>query len=360
VTTDSKAGTLPRDDGGTRVVRTDPPTIDAEKLAASRAIQRRTGKTFFLATRFFPEAIRHGTHVLYGFVRIADEVVDGSTGLDPEEQRRALRRLRAVALGRAPTDHPVLDAFQTVRAHYGIRDADVEAFLDSMEADVDGAGTRYATPADLDDYVAGSAAAVGHMMTAVMGVDDEAARPHAASLGAAFQLTNFLRDVREDVLELDRVYLPESVLSRYGASHDAVERLAADDRVAAAVQDEVLRAEDRYRHGVAGIRYLPPGAQFPVIAAAVLYAEYHHVIRDASYDVLSARPSLGAARKLRALARTGYHWLRTRDPEAAFYAASAVPQVADEPGAGHAGEGRRASGGVGRPVPGRPGGNRGD
>ena len=337
-----------------------PPTIDPEQLAASRAIQRRTGKTFYLATRFFPEAIRHATHVLYGFVRIADEVVDGTNDLDQEEQRRALRQLRAVALGREPTDHPVLDAFQTVRAHYGIRDADVAAFLDSMEADVGAAGARYATPAELDDYVAGSAAAVGHMMTAVMGVDDEDARPHAASLGAAFQLTNFLRDVREDVVELDRVYLPESVLASHGAGHDDVERLAFDERVAAAVRDELLRAEERYRHGVAGIRYLPAGARFPVLAASVLYAEYHRVIRDRGYDVLSARPSLGTTRKLRALARTGYHWLRTRDSEAAFYAASAVPQVEDEPEADHAGDDRPAAGRVGSPFPGTPGGNRGD
>ncbi|HKJ59898.1 MAG TPA: phytoene/squalene synthase family protein [Halobacteriales archaeon] len=338
----------------------EPPTIDPEQLAASAAIQRRTGKTFYLATRFFPEAIRHATHVLYGFVRIADEVVDGSNDLDPAAQRRALRQLRAVALGREPTDHPVLDAFQTVREHYRIRDADVSAFLDSMEADVDGAGTRYATPAELDDYVYGSAAAVGHMMTTVMGVDDEAARPHAASLGAAFQLTNFLRDVREDVVELDRVYLPESVLARHGASHDDVERLAFDERVAAAVRDELVRAEERYRHGVAGIHYLPEGTRFPVLAAAVLYAEYHRVIREAGYDVLSARPSLGTTRKLRALARTGYHWLRTRDPEGAFYAASAVPQVADEPEAGHTGDDRHAARSAGSPFPGAPGGNRGD
>ena len=338
----------------------EPPTIDPEQLAASRAIQRRTGKTFYLATRFFPESIRHATHVLYGFVRIADEVVDGTNDLDPDEQQRALRELRAVALGREPTDHPVLDAFQTVREHYHIRDADVAAFLDSMEADVDGTGTRYATPAELDGYVAGSAAAVGHMMTAVMGVEDDDARPHAASLGAAFQLTNFLRDVREDVVELDRVYLPESVLARHGASHDEVERLAFDERVAAAIRDELHRAEDRYRHGVAGIRYLPEGARFPVLAASVLYAEYHRAIRDAGYDVLSARPSLGTTRKLRALARTGYHWLRTRDPEATFYAASAVQQVADEPEAGRAGHDRHAGRPAGSPFPGAPGGNHGD
>ena len=360
MTTDPRAGTAPSDHASGQTDRIAPPTIDDDQLAASEAIQRRTGKTFHLATRLFPTEVRHATYVLYGFVRIADEVVDGPEDPDPTAQRRALSQLRTVALGLEPTDHPVLSAFQTLREQRGIRDADVCAFLDSMEADVDGRGARYRTPAEVDEYVAGSAAAVGAMMTAVMGVDDEAARPHAASLGVAFQLTNFVRDVREDLTELDRIYLPESALARHGASHDAIERLDFDERVAAAVRDELLRAEERYRHGVAGIRYLPEGCRFPVLAAAVLYAEYHRVVRARDFDVLTARPSLGTARKLAALARVGYHWLRTRDPEAAFYAASAIPQVADEPATGSAGDGRHAAGRVGGRVPGRAGGNRGD
>ena len=348
----------------------DPPTeptdhetdadIDPAQVAASRAIQRRTGKTFHLATRLFPADVRHATYVLYGFVRIADEVVDGEGERDPTAQRRAIDRLRAVAVAGEPTDHPVLDAFQSVRAARGVRRADVDAFLDAMAADVDAAGARYRTPGALDDYVAGSAAAVGHMMTAVMGVDDEAARPHAASLGAAFQLTNFLRDVREDRLELDRIYLPERALTRHGASHDEIERLVFDERVAAAVEDEVRRAEERYRHGVAGIRYLPDRCQFPVLAAAVLYAEYHRVIRARGFDVVSGRPSLGTPRKLAALARTGYHWLRTRDPEAAFYGASAVPRVPDEPGAGAVRDQAGSAGPAESPFLGGAGGNRGD
>ena len=345
----------------------DPPAIDEDGLAAGKAIQRRTGRTFHMATRLFPAEVRHATYVLYGFVRIADEVVDGPGESDPDAQREAIDRLRAVAIGDEPTDDPVLAAFQTVRDARGIRGEDVAAFLDSMAADVDGEGARYRTTEELDDYVHGSAAAVGHMMTAVMGVDDPAARPHAAALGAAFQLTNFLRDVREDVVDLDRVYLPERVLERHGASHDEIEALAFDGRVAAAVEDELRRAETFYREGVAGIRYLPEGCQFPVLAAAALYAEYHREIRRRDFDVLSARPSLGTARKLAVLARVGYHWLRTRDPEAAFYAASAVPRVPDEPAAGSpAASPGRVGGlrgrlpGAGRWLPGISGWYRGD
>jgi phytoene synthase len=181
-------------------LRSSGPAIDAAGLADGRAIQRETGKTFHLATRLFPEEIRDATYVLYGFVRIADEIVDGEAERSPAEQAAAIEELREIVLEDAPADEPVLEAFQTVRDAYGIRQEDLEAFLDAMAADVDGEGTRYATPEAVDDYIHGSAAAVGLMMTAVMGVDEPAARPHAASLGAAFQLTNFLRDVREDVV----------------------------------------------------------------------------------------------------------------------------------------------------------------
>lgn len=334
------------------------PAIDRDALSASKGIQRRTGKTFHLATRLFPEEIRHATYVLYGFVRIADEIVDGPETAEPAGQREAIERLHRIAIGGQPTDDPVLAAFQTVKASHGIRDEDVAAFLDSMAADVDGEGARYATTEEVDEYIHGSAAAVGHMMTAVMGVEDDAARPHAASLGAAFQRTNFLRDVREDRLELDRIYLPERVLERHGASHDEIEQLAFDGRVAAAVREELRRAEEQYRHGVAGIQYLPDGCQFPVLAAAVLYAEYHRRIRARGFDVVSERPSLGLGRKLAALARVGFHWLRTGDPEAAFYAASAVPRVPDEPERSRLDVVRSTLGRV--RLPALPGGNRGD
>jgi len=97
-----------------------------------------------------------------------------------------------------------------------------------------------------------------------------------------------------------------------------------------------------------------------VLAAAVLYDEHHRVIRARGYDVLSARPSLGTPRKLAALARTGYHWLRTRDPEAAFYAASAVDQVPDEPATGAVGRAGRGTGHAAHRHPGASGGNHGD
>jgi phytoene synthase len=89
--------------------------VEQTQVARGKQIQRRTGKTFHVATRLLPEDIRHPTYVLYGFFRIADEIVDAEDTGTPAEQRAELESLRRAALGEEPTDDPVLDAFSGTR-----------------------------------------------------------------------------------------------------------------------------------------------------------------------------------------------------------------------------------------------------
>ncbi|SEP61918.1 phytoene/squalene synthase family protein [Natrinema salaciae] len=303
--------------------------MQQEHIDAGKAIQKRTGKTFYLATRFLPERVRHATHVLYAFFRIADEVVDDADGVPPETQRAQLEDLRAQALGEAPPDDPVLEAFVELTERYGIADAEIDTFVDAMAADIE--TDRYETYADLESYMRGSAASVGVMMTAIMEPEaEEAALPHAVKLGEAFQMTNFLRDVREDVRERDRIYIPQETLREHGVDPAQIERLEHSESFAAAMADELHRTEELYREAVAGIRYLPEDCQLPVLLAAVLYAEHHTVIRAQEYDVLSREPSLSTTRKLWCLAKTRWHWHWNRDPEAVFQRVSAVPTAERE------------------------------
>lgn len=298
--------------------------MQQEHIQTGKAIQKRTGKTFYLATRFLPERVRHATHVLYAFFRIADEVVDDANGTPPAEQAARLESLRAQALGEQPPDDDVLVAFDQLRERYDISDHEVNVFIDAMKTDIE--TNRYESYADLEAYMRGSAASVGVMMTAIMESDEaEAAHPHAVTLGEAFQMTNFLRDVREDVLERDRIYLPLESLREHDVDETAVERLEFSDSFASVMQSELKRTERLYREGVAGIRYLPKDCQLPVLLAAVLYAEHHRVIRAQNYDVLNQEPSLSTTRKLWCLAKTRWHWHWNRDPEAVFRRVSAVP-----------------------------------
>jgi phytoene synthase len=308
--------------------------VDDGQIARSKAIQRRTGRTFHLATRLLPERVRHATYVLYAFFRVADEVVDDAAGVPPADQHARLEELREQALGEQPTDDPVLSAFSELREQHGIDPADVNVFVDAMESDI--SKDHYETYEELEAYMDGSAAAVGRMMTAVMDPEDAGrALPHATALGEAFQLSNFLRDVREDVVERDRVYLPVETLERHGVTLEQVRSLEFDERFAAAMRDELSRTESLYREGVAGIKYLPEDCQFAVLLAAVLYADHHRLIRERDYDVLTETPQLSTLRKSYLVVKTRAYWLFNKDPEAVFAKVSAVPAATDrrrEPG----------------------------
>ncbi|MHB9285485.1 phytoene/squalene synthase family protein [Halobacteriales archaeon Cl-PHB] len=307
--------------------------MNASQIARSREIHRQTGTTFYYATRLLPDRVRDDVYVLYAFFRVADEVVDGDEFDTPAAQRRRLAEIREAALGNRTADEPVVAAFADLRERADIPRREVSVFLDAMAADLD--RDRYETHGDVEDYMRGSAVAVGHMVTAVMDpADPETARPHAAALGEALQLTNFCRDVREDRRELGRVYLPEATLTTYGVAADALDRETASPALRSAIRHELRRAEERYRTGVAGIEHLPTDCQFPVLLAAVLYAEHHRLVRRQDFDTLARRPSLSTARKLAVVARTAWHWRRIGDPVTVFRKVSAVPsreEVVTEP-----------------------------
>ncbi|MFB6089547.1 MAG: phytoene/squalene synthase family protein [Halobellus sp.] len=298
--------------------------VKKAQIRQSKAIQRRTGKTFHLATRVLPERVRHATYVLYAFFRVADEVVDAEDTPAPAEQRRRLEALRRQALGEEESDDPVLTAFAELRERHDIPASDVDAFIDAMLADID--TDRYETYEELEAYMDGSAAAVGRMMTEIMEAPQaEKALPHATALGEAFQLSNFLRDVREDIVERDRIYLPKETLRKHGVTEEQLLNFEYDESFRAAMEDELERAEALYRKGVAGIDYLPEDCQFAVLLAAVLYADHHREIRKRDCDVLSTTPSLSTSRKLYLLAKTRLFWAVERDPVAVFRRVSVVP-----------------------------------
>ncbi|WP_276302070.1 phytoene/squalene synthase family protein [Halorussus lipolyticus] len=300
--------------------------VTDRQLRRSKTIQQRTGRTFHFATRLLPQRIRHPTYVLYAFFRVADEVVDGATDLPPDEQRERLERLRAEALGEVEADDEVLTAFQEVSEERGIPDDEIEIFIDAMLSDIE--KSRWETYDELETYMRGSASAVGVMMQSVMGIEDpERAKPHAVALGEAFQLTNFLRDVREDIEDHDRIYLPGTTRERHGVTEADIRRCNPTDGFRSAMADELRRAEHKYRKGVAGIEYLPEDCQFAVLYAAVLYAEHHRIIRALDYDVFSSEPEVGAFRAVWLWAKTRWYWQKSRDPVTVFRAVSAVPEA---------------------------------
>jgi 15-cis-phytoene synthase len=272
--------------------------------ATCRVLNARHGRTYFLATRLLPRERRPAVHALYGFARYADEIVDDLGDDRPVADKVA--RLDALdaelgrALGGAPTRVPVLAALVDTADRYAIEHRHFADFMTSMRMDT--SVTGYASFAELDGYVHGSAAVIGLQMLPILGttVPRAQAEPHAAALGVAFQLTNFLRDVGED-LDRGRVYLPADELAAFGVDRDLLARCRrnrrADPRVRKALAHLVAHTREIYRRAEPGITMLEPVSRDCVSCAFTLYRGILDEIEAAGYDVLHRRVAVPLRRR---------------------------------------------------------------
>ncbi|MEU3791269.1 phytoene/squalene synthase family protein [Streptomyces fructofermentans] len=271
------------------------PTLRAA-YTRCRRLNARHGRTYFLATRLLPVERRPAVHALYGFARWADDIVDG---LDPllttARRAAALAALRAElerGLRDGRSGEPVVRALADTARRYAIDHQHFDDFMASMHSDLD--VTDYATYEDLCAYTHGSAAVIGLQMLPVLGtvVPREEAAPHAAALGVAFQLTNFLRDVGED-LDRGRVYLPADLLRAHDVDRELLHWSRESGRRDARVTRALRAFEDLtrgvYREASPGLAMLDPVSRPCIRTAFVLYGGILDAVADDGYAVLHRR-----------------------------------------------------------------------
>ncbi|BBY65217.1 phytoene/squalene synthase family protein [Mycolicibacterium helvum] len=268
-----------------------------------RRIAAENGRTYFLATRLLAPDQRPAVHALYAFARLADDILDEfNQELDVTARGERLQRLSERFFGDGDClDDPVLAAVAHTVAQYRIPDGLFEDFLASMRMDL--TVTDYPNRAALNRYMRGSAEVIGLQMLPVLGVvgDSQEAEQRAAALGRAFQLTNFLRDVDEDLMR-NRVYLPADELAVHGVDRDLLQwchkRRRTDRRVrnALAAQHEITR--EIYRFAGPGVALLAPRSRPCVSTALTLYSEILDRIEESNFEVFSHRATVGTARRL--------------------------------------------------------------
>jgi len=272
-----------------------------ESYARCKSLNKRFAPTYFWATMLLPRVKRHHVWALYAFCRYADDIVDDLGPACPEARAAALSefgdRFFADAEARH-SDDPVLKAVvHTVNAF----DLDLDGFLRFLRSmTMDLTVAAYETWDDLLVYMDGSAAVIGELMLPILEPTDPAALPHARDLGDAFQLTNFLRDVAED-LDRGRVYLPQADLRAFGADPW---RRDADDAWRALMRFEIERCRELYRSADLGIEMLPPASARCVGAARTLYSQILDRIEAMDHDVFAARARVPTAHKLAVAGRT--------------------------------------------------------
>ncbi|MGD9755564.1 MAG: phytoene/squalene synthase family protein [Acidimicrobiia bacterium] len=275
------------------------PTVTlAQSYEECRRLHRRHGTTYYWATQLLPAVARPHVHALYGLCRYADEVVDAFDGVEPALRTVRLDQLEAELLEGLEvghSEHPVLRAVVfTARAHQLPTDA-FRRFFAAMRADL--TVTRYRTYDELCGYMDGSAAVIGELMLPILEPADLAAATGGArDLGIAFQLTNFLRDVGED-LDRGRIYFPQDELVAFGVDPELAER-RVDDAWRAFCRFQIQRMADLYASADRAIELLPPSSAGSIRTARVLYSEILERIEANDYDVFSARARVPLARKL--------------------------------------------------------------
>lgn len=272
--------------------------------ARCRALNARHGRTYFLATRLLSPAQRPAVHALYGFARWADDIVDGPEvpGCPRDVRLDSVARTLQRGLLRGDCQHPLLRAVVHTARRYDVDTWLFQDFLRSMRMDL--TVTGYPDRAALDDYVRGSAEAIGLALLPVLGTTagPEQAGPHAAALGKAFQLTNFLRDVAED-LDRGRVYLPEDELAAFNVDRDLLlwcrRNQRTDRRVRAALEEQHAITRTVYRFAWPGVNLLHPVSRPCVRTAFRLYSEILDRIEDSDYAVFAQRARVGRLRRAR-------------------------------------------------------------
>jgi phytoene synthase len=267
-----------------------------------RRLNATHGRTYYLATLLLPPAKRPYVHALYGFARYADEIVDdlGSTLTDAEKAAWLVgwgeQFLADVRSG--GSEHAISRAVVDTVRRWDIPLSLFEDFLASMRMDL--TVTGYATYEDLMGYVWGSAAVIGLQMVPVLEptVPRQVAEPYAVDLGVAFQLSNFIRDVGED-LRRGRVYLPAEDLALFGVDRDRLARGVVDGPIRRLLAFEIARTRELYRAAEPGVRLLHPTSRDCLRTAIRLYGGILDEVERADYQVLDRRVAVGPARRIR-------------------------------------------------------------
>ena len=277
-------------------------TFDQARLYA-----RHYAKTFYFASHVLPREKREAAYAVYAFCRRADNIADDA-GNDPAAQRRAVVLLAELRdelhnVYDGPADTSRWSALRATVRRFGIPRVHFLDLLRGVEMDL--RKSRFATFQELEEYCYCVASVVGLIMARIFGAFSPEALRHASDLGTAMQLTNILRDVGED-LRMDRIYLPEEELTRFGVSESDLRAGHAGSSLRALLEFQVRRARSYYGSAGPGIAMIPDdGSRFCAELMSTLYSKILDAVEANRYDVFTRRAHVPLPTKIRVAAAIG-------------------------------------------------------
>jgi phytoene synthase len=271
------------------------PTLD-ESYEYCRVLAKRTARNFYYSFLALPRDRFRAMCVLYAFMRITDDLGDDETpGVD---RAAAIDRWRAELLfawNSGQCAHPALPAIVDMLRTYQVPIQYLRDVIDGVAMDVQ--QVSFEAFEQLSNYCYHVAGAVGLACIHVWGFHDERAVPAAIDCGTALQLTNILRDIREDAAR-GRIYLPQEDLDRFSLTSDDLLAGCRDDRFERLMQFEVDRARDYYARARSLFDYLDPPGQ-PILETMLrIYGGLLDEIERRRFDVFTRRVELSCGRKL--------------------------------------------------------------
>lgn len=278
---------------------------EAERFCQRMA--RREAGNFYWGFVSLPREQRVAIYALYDFARQVDDEADaaGRPHLAASLERHR-GRARACAAGEPPASDPVALVLARAMRRYAIPEAELQALIDGVRTDL--TRTRYATWPELEAYCRLVASTIGRMCVRIFGFDDPSALDRADELGIALQLTNILRDVKEDG-ELGRVYLPAEDLARFDVAVPDLLAGGPGPGWEALVAHEARRAHAHFATGLEVLRLIP---HRPAVCVATMAGIYRRVLGMIERDPrlpLRRRASLSAVEKAGVMVRS---WIAAR------------------------------------------------
>ena len=263
-------------------------------------VTKENARNFYYTFRPMPAAKRRAMYAVYAYCRLCDDIADGELPIDEKYQGFEGVRQNLQASEPSGEDAPMFRALRHAAQDYQIPYSYFEEILQGVEMDM--VKTRFATFDELREYCYKVASVVGLVCIRIFGFEDAKAKEYAVDMGLAMQLTNILRDVKEDA-ERDRIYIPQDEMSRFGYTEAELKQCAVTDAFRSLMEYQAARAW-RYFEGSRPL--------FPLISAdaracpKLMHATYSGIlerIEQAGFDVFERRVGLSAGAKLLLLAR---------------------------------------------------------
>jgi phytoene synthase len=268
-------------------------------------VTRRSSSNFYYAFMLLPAERRRALYAVYAFCRFVDDIADDQSIGDPATLLARWREELERVYGGAPT-RPISRALADTARHFSIPRVYFDEVIAGVEMDL--SRRRYATFEELRLYCYRVASAVGLICIEVFGYSNPETKVYAENLGIAFQITNILRDVREDAAR-GRIYLPLEDLARFGVSEDEILRGVYSDAFVRLMEFEANRAREYY---LRADRALPAEDRSSLLTAEAMrsiYGALLNLIVSSRYRVLDRRLSLSAPKKLYLVGRA---WATSR------------------------------------------------